>query len=127
MREEHEYRAYDIFNARKAVVWFAEDSEDYERFRRAAELFAVYGKVIEASKLTSTLLKKLKLNTEAGRLKATRRLATVAISHLLYDDDPQEIVIVVHPVGEGEWESHIRLARKMVIEEGLAFIDWMDK
>ena len=120
--------AYRIFNARKAVVWFTEESEEVERFRRAAELLALYVKVIEFSQQTTLLLRGLRLNTEDGRLKALRRLASVAISHLLYDDDPQEVVIVVYPVSEGERESHVRLARKMVLDdEGLMFIDWMGR
>ena len=125
--------AYRIFNARKVVVWFAESSvslaygEDCAYFHHAIELFVSNVKVINAGQTTTTLLRGLKLNTEVGRLKAARRLATVAVSHLLYDDDPQEVVIVVYPASEGERESHVRLARKMVEDEGLAFVDWMGR
>ena len=128
MSKQDGTEAYRIFNARKTIIWFAEyDEEKYTHSRDAAELLATYVKTVSAAMLTTTLLRGLKLNTAVGRLKAARRLATVAVSHLLYDDDPQEVVIVVNPVLGEERESHVRLARKMVEDEGLTFVDWMQR
>jgi hypothetical protein len=117
--------AYRIFNARKVVVWFTGGAYEAEGFFVVAEQFATNVKLLKQEMMTTTLLKGLQTNRERDWLKQTRRLTTVAISHLLYDDDPQEIVLVHYQVGNRE--PHIRLARKMVEDEGLVFVDWVGR